>query len=323
MGSDDAYTIELTDGRILWLFGDTFIGDGKTTDRRQCHFIRNSIAIQTGTHPASAEISFHWRQAEDNPADFFTSVGCWLWPLHGALIDGRLILFFMKVRNPSGPSSTGIDEWIDSDSLSFFEVFGYTAFRIDNPADDPSLWRVEDIVGDEGEGEIILGAGVLVEEEWLHLWGWTNDRKGYLARCKSQDAAEGNLETLEWWAGPGRWGSEPDPGAVALEPAQTEFTIYRHRPSGLLCQLQATGLGPADLAIRWASSPDGPWSEIETFYRIPESEREGVIGYAGKMHPHLTGADLIATYASNGRTADMTLDDNSIYYPRFVKAALG
>jgi len=321
MGSDDAYTIELAEGRVLWLFGDTFIGDGVTTNRRDCHFIRNSIGIQNGSDPSDAEISFHWGGGKESPSDFFSSDGCWLWPLHGALLDGSLLLFFMKVRNPSGPS-TGIDEWIDSDSLSFFEVFGWTAFRVENPGDDPTVWRIEEIVGAAGEGKIILGVGAMAEEGWLYLWGWTDDRNGYLARCKSQDAATGNLDALEWWQGPGQWGPRPDTDAVALQPAQTEFTIYRHRPSGLLCQVQAVELGPADLAIRWAPGPDGPWSEIEPFYRIPESEREGVIAYAGKMHPHLTGADLIVTYASNGRTADVTLDDDSIYYPRFVKASL-
>jgi hypothetical protein len=47
-----------------------------------------------------------------------------------------------------------------------------------------------------------------------------------------------------------------------------------------------------------------------------------VIAYAGKGHPQLAGADLVCTYAQIATTADRTLDDESLYYPRFVRVRL-
>ena len=325
LGSDDAYTVDLGGGRILWLFGDTFIGDGPASTRRTSAFIRNSIGIQQGQDPTKAQMFFHWGDDGGAPADFFHLDGCWLWPLHGALIDGSLVLFFMKVRNPSERNTTGsaIEEWMDADSLSFFEVFGWAAFIVTNPSADPGDWKIGRAAeGGGGDPDVVLGAGALVEDGWLYLWGWTQDRDGYLARCKASEAGAGGLSALEWWTGPGTWAPEPKKDVVALPTAQTEFTVYRHEPSGLLCQVQALGLSPAELVVRWATSPEGPWTEMEPFYRIPESERDGVIAYAGKFHPELIGSDFIVTYASNGESAEATLDDDSIYYPRFVRARI-
>jgi hypothetical protein len=319
LGSDDAYSIPLSGDRVLWLFGDTFVAPRPGAVRRECSFVRNSIGIQQGLDPSRASISFHWGE-DDGPTDFFADDAGWLWPLHGALLGGRLLLFFMKVRSPQAASG-GIDEWMDSDSLSFFEVYGWGARLVHNPDDSPVDWKVEDLVCPTNDIGIVLGAAALVEDV-LYLWGWTQERDGYLARLRINDAAAGDFSGLQWWSRDGRWNPKPQHDEVALDQAQTEFTVHRHRSVGELFQVQAMGLSPADLTIRWTSVPTGPWSEILPFFRIPESERERVIAYAGKAHPHLAGAHLVLTYASNGDAADVTLDDDTIYYPRFVKVAL-
>jgi hypothetical protein len=318
-GSDDAYSIPLGDDRTLWLFGDTFVARRAGDSRRDCAFIRNSIAIQQGSDPTSASIEFHWKGAQEEPEDFFPVESGWLWPLHGAIVDGSLLLFFMRVRSPNGTSAGGVDDWIHSDSLSFFDVYGWQAILVRNLGDRPQEWNLEALEPGSDDHGVVLGAGVLSEEEWLYCWGWTDGRNGYVARLPARDAAAGSLESLEWWLGGENWGHEFNAGAVALTNAQTEFTIHRHVESGRLMHLQAAGLSPADLTIRWSERPEGPWTDPVVIHRIPESERPGVMGYAGKAHPQLAGADLIVTYASNGRTAEVALEDESIYYPRFVR----
>jgi hypothetical protein len=321
-GSDDAYSIPLGDERFLWMFGDTFVAREPGDSRKTCAFIRNSIGIQQGKDPSTAAISFHWSAEGSQPADFFRSEGGWLWPLHGTLLDERLLLFFMRVRSPEAGRSGAIQEWMESDSLSFFEVYGWAAFAVSNPGAPPEDWNKEELDTPTNEFGVVLGAGVLLEEDRLYAWGWTQERDGFLARWRAEDAKAGELRKIEWWAGDGRWEAHPDPGGVALPQAQTEFTVHRDPQTGLLFQTQAMGLSPSDLTIRSAPQPEGPWTEPQAFFRIPESERPGVIGYAGKAHPHLEGADLAFTYASNGDTAEITLGDESIYYPRFVRAGL-
>jgi hypothetical protein len=321
LGSDDAYSVALSGDRTLWLFGDTFVAPTEGLTRRECAFVRNSIGIQQGRDPATSKMNFYWGTDGGVPSDYFPIEDGWLWPLHGVLLSGNLLLFFMKVRSPRPRSGDGIDEWKESDSLSFFEVYGWTAFAIRDAGSDPLAWKLEELETPENDLGIVIGAGVLTEDEWLYSWGWTQGRDGYLVKWRQDACARGDLSALQWWRGPGYWGAEPKPEAVALPNAQTEFVVYRHS-SGLLFQLQAIGLNSADLTIRWSDGPEGPWTEPHPFYRLPESERDGVIAYAGKAHPQLEGSDLVCTYASNGDSAQMTIDDESIYYPRFVKVQL-
>src|SRR5207249_6485136 len=156
LGSDDAYSVPLGDDRTLWLFGDTFV-DGST--RRDAAFVRNSIGIQHGNDPTRASIEFGWGRARDG--SFFEAPdGVWYWPLHGARIGGRLVLFMMQVRSPAGgDGATG--EWRRPGALGFFEVFGWAALRLDNPDDEPSQWRVSRIA--DVTDPIVLGASVLAD----------------------------------------------------------------------------------------------------------------------------------------------------------------
>jgi len=46
-----------------------------------------------------------------------------------------------------------------------------------------------------------------------------------------------------------------------------------------------------------------------------------VLVYAGKGHPELTGAPLVATYASNSTRLPTLVADTTLYYPRFVRVS--
>jgi hypothetical protein len=48
IGSDCAYSIDLGNKRVLWLFGDSVIAASKKNIRRQSVMIRNSVGIQSG-----------------------------------------------------------------------------------------------------------------------------------------------------------------------------------------------------------------------------------------------------------------------------------
>jgi len=51
LGGDGATAIDLTAGRVLWLFGDSFIDVSGTGSRKSSALARNSIAIQSGYDP--------------------------------------------------------------------------------------------------------------------------------------------------------------------------------------------------------------------------------------------------------------------------------
>ncbi|GAC1408590.1 MAG: hypothetical protein NVSMB57_00030 [Actinomycetota bacterium] len=311
LGTDDAYSVPLSSSRTLWLFGDSFIGDGVNTRRESAAFIRNSIGIMEGQDPASATISFHWKPG---PEAFFAVEGpTWLWPLHGARAGGALLLFFMLVRPAQEGGTGGIEEWREHGIFGFFNVFGWTAIRVENPDDDPQDWR-SSFVAPMEPSRVVLGASAIAHNEWLYMYGWDEAMSIYVARISLDLTDAHPFESLQWWDGH-EWGRHHDPVPVADE-GTTEFTV--HRLGGRFCMTAIPTAEPRSLAMRWASRPEGPWSPWSVAFTPEESPRADAFAYAGKAHPQLKGADIVATYASIA-ACDITLKDDSLYYPRFVR----
>ena len=127
-------------------------------------------------------------------------------------------------------------------------------------------------------------------------------------------ATNESVGTLQWWCGD-RWDGNAQPTPV-VQRGHTEFTV--HRAGDRLCLTAVAGVAPASLTLRWADAPQGPFGEPRTALIPEEALRADAFVYAGKAHPQLTGADVVATYASNA-TVDVTLKDDSLYYPRFAR----
>lgn len=310
MGSDDAYSVALGEDRTLWLFGDTFIAQEPGLNRRQCHFISNAIGIQTGSDPSTAEISFHWRNGSSGPASFFElSDDDWLWPLDGTVVNDVLILFFMRVRPTSKSGGSRIEQWREMGSLGFFDVHDFYALRVLNPHDLPDRWQMEPMQSIASTNGITVGAALLTDDDHLLAYGW-RDGQGFLCRWDAAKAAQGHLDPCEWWDG-GSWSLDPSDARSVLDRCTTEFTIHPYDN-----QLVHVEMGNG-IQVSRSSRPQGPFTQPRSIYSPPESAR-GVFTYAAKAHPQLTGADLVCTYASIAEVDD-TLDDNSIYFPRFVR----
>ena len=175
--------------------------------------------------------------------------------------------------------------------------------------------------------------------------GFWRPRLAYLARWPVEQVPTG-LHDPQWWCGSGWTGDQTRAVAVIDGPA-TEFTVHREvdgtfvltemagwltgvdgvralrglrvlkrlpTASRLLTRL---GLLRVSLSLRRAPAPQGPWSEPVRLH-TPRVARD-VLVYAGKAHPQLSGGGLVCTYAQIALKADRTLDDDSLYYPRFVR----
>ncbi|MHB8513314.1 MAG: hypothetical protein ACYDCC_14210 [Actinomycetota bacterium] len=309
LGSDDASSVELAPGRILWLFGDTFIANGSSKNRRGALFPRNTIGIQTGSDPASASMEFFWR--EKGGSFFGAPDDSWYWPLHGALIDGSLIVFQMLVRSPR-PGLDPIADWRELGALGFFRVDGWSAMHIRNPDDSPNDWLIETLA--IRESPIVIGSAVLVREEHLLAYAWDERKQIFLARWPLAAFSTDELDEPEWWCGSG-WSS--DQREAVIEKGSTEFSVHFDPRLGSFVQTQ-TMFNAHAFGLRLSEKPEGPWSEIKKIHTPEEANRVGVFTYAAKSHPELSGGGIVVTYASNS-DVETCLDDQSIYYPRFVR----
>lgn len=313
LGGDDAYSIDLGHGRVLWLFADSFIATSVAHSRSEAKIIRNSVAIQKGYDPSAASIKFYWKGGRRNPASFFgEQQDEWYWPGHGIRLENKLIIFLMKVRKVE----TGLG----------FEVFGWRAVSIENPDDEPSAWKIKTLETPKNDYRVIIGSASILRDE-NHLYAFsaqeTSGHNVFIVRWPINEAANDNLQNPQWWISSSReWVRQQElkelPAPV-LTGAQTEFTVHFDSKRKQFLQIQTVGFGAADLAIRRAKKMTGDWSEPEAFYRPVESNRSDTFIYAGKAHAELRGADLVLTYVVNSNQFAKLVGDGSIYYPRFLK----
>lgn len=312
LGADDAYSIDLNDGRILWLFGDSFIALSEKGLRTNAAIIRNSVGIQTGKDPSRAVMRFYWRSEDDLPQSFFPEYGeAWFWPGNGIKIDTKLLIFLMAVE--SAPNELG------------FALTGWSAVVIDDIKGPPVDWRFSPPAPMASPFGVTLGVGsVFVRDAHLYAFGYATDKGAvHLVRWKLSSALAGNLCCPQWWTNPpGRWIStadlKTDPHAL-FNQGQSEFSVHFEPALGRFVQIQTVGFGPAGIGWRTAQKITGPWSPLELFYHPEEQHLSHVLIYAAKAHPHLYSGNTVLTYVTNSLIYEKVIQNSNLYFPRFLK----
>jgi hypothetical protein len=312
LGGDVASSIDLGRGRVLWLFGDSFVAAGAERSRHAATMVRNSVAIETGYDPSRASIAFQWGTGpRGTPEAFFAAdgvAGAWLWPEHGVTVDGALVVFLARVVASTG----GLG----------FSAAGWTAVRVDDATLEPSRWKAVRLATPTRTMGVTFGASVLVRDGYLYAFGVDDEtHAAYLVRWPAAAVASGDLRAPAWWT-PSGWAAH-DALAVLPPPlfrdGAPELSVQPDRRGAGWLEVQTTGFGAATLDVRRAPELTGPWSPLATVHTPPESARAGVLVYEGKGHPELVGAQLVATYASNASDFATLVTDATLYYPRFVR----
>lgn len=315
VGSDDAYSIPFLENQTIWLFADTGIDPIGKHDRNTAKMIRNSIAIQYGSDPTNAHLTYFWRKDSlGNPSSFFTEKGKdWYWPGHGIYVNNKLFIFLMRVRG----INTGLG----------FEVYDWDVVSILNHEDHPLEWKLKWLEIPRNQYRVIIGsASILKIDDFIYAF-CTHEGSPrhsiYITRWPLNEFVTGNLKGIEWWdRSAGSWVQQSQlesiPQPIFLD-GQTEFTVhYEKRINKFLC-IQTLEFGAANLYFRTSENLSGPWSDPIKLFEPPEKNKPNIMIYAAKAHPQLTGSELVLTYATNSFQFSDLVSDTLLYYPRFVR----
>lgn len=310
LGADAAFSVDLGGERVLWLFGDTFLATGERKLRSEACMVRNTIAVQHGLDPSRASLHFCW---QPGPKSWLPEQGDrWFWPLHGVrLPGGPLVLFFSRVRATPGQ---GLG----------FTADGWTALSIENPDDEPERWSPRTLALPSLPAGLVLAQGLFLQGDYAFGLAIREpgDHAGYALRIPIDALAHGELAALELWNGAWELPTERMELHPVLADAGPEFSLHFDARLQCFVHVHSLGFGATTLAIATAPLLIGPWSQPVEVFRPPESSRAGAFVYAGKAHPELSGADLVATYAANSFDFEELVRDTSLYYPRFVRVSL-
>lgn len=327
LGADGATTVQLPDGRVLWVFADTVVGhqrDGK----RSGPMIRNSIAIQPAHSARPEDVRFYWRTPDRVPEAFFPSEtddeAIWYWPGCGVEANGNVYLFLMKMTKRSGASE-----------VFAFQAIGCTLFRIHNPADNPDNWKLSHVDLTTATEHFNINAAALVEGDYAYLLGHSD---GTIGEHEKRSAILGRIpiaaldtpdpgKSLEFWSQDQTWRNKSDNLQTLFAPAGTESSLQY---DSVRKRYIAVVLPPftSDLCITTAKELTGPWSPPQKVYDIPQVNGpagKGLFAYTGRAHPELSSGpdELIITYVVNADDIWTMFGRLDIYYPRFVRVKLG
>ena len=306
-GADGAATIDLENGKILWLFSDTFIDTDGTGKRTNSTMINNTLAIQEGYDFSKSRFYFYWKGTNKKPKAFFEIPGkTWFWTGHGTVLDGKLLIFLFEEKS----TTEGLG----------FETLGWTLTIIDNPNDNPDLWKIKYIKGPDTFGVIVGSSAVLKDSLYVYAFGVKEPgtHETYLLRFEKDKITNGDLSGMEWWA-ENKWTKNitEEPKSSKLFDGQTEFSVHFDRELNKFIQIQTFGFGKASIGYRLADKLQGPWSEPVISY-TPDLKNDKQFVYTANAHPELRGDGIFITYNINNFDFKQLVNDESIYFPKLV-----
>ncbi len=326
-GGDCASTVDLGDGRILWLFADSYIGIKPPYHRKPgcVTMIRNCLGIQSGYDPSDAEFEVYWGGGNETPEAYFPSEdSSSFWPCNGVRVGDFLIVFLMRIC----PSDSGLG----------FVHCGHAAYLLSNIDRNPDDWLVSPLTLPDCPTGIWLGAATLVEPPYLYLFNLNfleadNDAI-FLARWHIDSLLSGQPDAFErwqikprqpdgfeWWMGIDKtWvhHSELKTPSILFTGGASEFSVVYDELTDQYLSIQAVGFGAADIMIRTSPGLTGPWTDSQLLYQPLEKSIAEVMIYAAKAHPEIIGADLVLSYNTNAPFR-IIFEDTTIYYPVLLK----
>jgi hypothetical protein len=331
-GADGAATVALPDGRVLWLFGDTFVGpvyEGRHADGTV--MVNNTIAMSAVGSEPPRSISFYWGGWPNKPIAWAVPSQRheWFWPTGGGLVApgpngrDRLVLFMSRIAR--------ID---NSQSVWNFRARGSTALVIDNPEDDAEEWKpsqttLTTLPEAKGSRLIMWGCGAVCLPRTAQVLvlgiDETNVMDKRLVMARAPTASVERFEKWEFRATAGWSRQESDASAVA-DGLSSEVSLHRMDLNGRDCLVlvYSEALLGSGIMARTCTFPDGAWSAAAKLYDCPEPAQDRrLMAYSAKAHPELSGpSELLISYSVNSTDFADVLAHAEKYRPRFVRVPI-
>lgn len=319
-GGDGCASLQLSGGRLLWLFSDSTIGRVEQGKHAPGSTIVNNAVAITRDH-AAPRPAFAWGDGEPPHAMFTCAKPAeWYWLAGGGLEvspDGPLVLFAWRLGR-TGRADAGVWD---------FEGRGTDAILIENPHDDPRAWRWRAVDLFDRSGGMpartrAWGAAVVRESDYAYIFGVDATDVWHKSLLVARAPCDRLAVRKEWrfHAADGSWSRNPADAAVVASDVADEFSITRSRTGGYTMVHMEPNFGRR-VMFRHARAADAHWSDAAPIYTCPEPGADTrLIVYSAKAHPAASSPDgLLVSYCVNSTDFWHMLADASIYRPRFLR----
>ncbi|MFJ6080987.1 DUF4185 domain-containing protein [Streptomyces sp. NPDC092369] len=325
-GGDGTHSVRLPDGRVLWLFSDTYLGQvhgppnpvGESYAWRDTSapLVRNSAVVMDGEGRLESTL----------PAPLFADPAPdqWRWPVAARV----------EPRSPgSAESVVRVLLWVRTAGQSPW-IYGVPTATEVATLSLPDL-RVESVVKvldqslvPDPSQRVLFGTTLVEEDGWTYVFGGDDGQaasrpasSAYAARVP--EGRLGEPGAWKYWNGSG-WGGAPRP--VRGAKVGSAFSVVRTEGTYVLFTMAAGTAGLTTVTSYWACSPTGPWHGPTKDFS-PALPHGGVAAYNPQVHPELSGdGRLVLSYDVNwletvGASASINANV-TLYRPRFVTLRL-
>jgi hypothetical protein len=320
LGADAAYSIPLSSGRDVWIFGDTLYGQQRVVHGSLPQMVRNSIGISTCEH-GRWHLQYAIRKdAQGHPVSFFQpqQPETWYWALDGFVAGQDLWVTLLCVRN--APAQTG---------AMAFETCGTDLARIAAPGLDPQTWKIDYFPLVPDGARAYPSATAVVDGSDVYIFALYEKGARPLLATRIPLAGLGDpRKNLEYLANDGVWKAGFDPAAAleVMHKGSPELSIrYHPELQRWLAVMFDSEAFSSKILLRTAPSLAGPWSDGQVIYVVPEMQRttpgydKNTFCYAAKEHPEFEHRDLVFTYVCNTFDVPKLATNLDIYFPRVVR----
>mgnify|MGYP002397435824 FL=1 len=290
-GADGTLSVELNDGRSLWIFGDTFLGIvNQDRSRTSFAFVNNTVLLQVGndlTNPVQGPRAF----ASPPESDW------WYWPGHGH-VHGDTLELIMYAMVQSEPGMWGFD-------YAAIDLLKYTL---------PDLqW-----VSNERKVNfptINFGTSILKEGEYIYVYG--AEKQGlnkylHVARCKG-----GSLSN-DWEYFDGEdWVSDMAKSRRQAPNVSEQFSVFQDgNQYYLLTQHHVLG---EEIYMYRSDKVHTGFTQRKLIYCTPETHGD-IFTYNAFAHPQFSDEDgLLISYNVNSFNFNDVLKNADNYRPWFFR----
>lgn len=308
-GGDAALSLRLPDGRLLWLFGDSFVGDVTPEGRRASGttIVRNAALISDGTCVTAVT---------PGRATLPGRGGTWLWPTSMVLTrtapDGTATVAVFAQRM----ASTGTGAW------SFRRVGASVATVTVRPGASARVTSVRDLP----RSSVLWGAAAVTHAGVTYVYGTRAvdeplvfGRELLVARSRTpdvRDPAAWTYRTADGWSADAR-------DAVAVVPARTGVStnpavVFRDGRFRIVTKPQE--FLDDRVVVMSSPTPYGPWAS-RTLFRSPSTESTPT--YAPTVVARGASSHDVVVVNRTSTSMDRLMRDAAVAVPLFRDADLG
>ncbi|WP_083999261.1 DUF5005 domain-containing protein [Actinomadura kijaniata] len=316
-GADGTYSTTLPDGRLAFVFSDTFLGkvnadgsrfpvieEGGTTP-----FLNNTFVVKDGRRLTTVTGGTAGKPAAVMPP---RDSKHWYWAGDAVTAGGVVQVTYQEYER----FGTGAWDWRWSRNV----LARFRPGRLGRP------FSVTPLPSSRG-----ISWASWLERAGGHIYVYGVEDLGgtkymHLARVKGTSLTG----RWEYAAADGSWSRREADSARVMSGVANEYSVSRLGPGYVLITQDTTELFSARIVAYFSCSPRGPFTGKTTVYTTPETGAAGSYGnpnvftYNAHAHPELSrGGRIVVSYNVNSLVNTDHYRDTSIYRPRFVDVRFG